>query len=407
MARDKKEQRNGKSGCTSVSGEFLFKAARAIEKLGVIGERRNCLIVTLAAVTRVFDSPVSVLMKGAASTGKSTVIKRSLDLHPPEVLIERASLSEKALAHGKDSLAHKIIYLNEYRGGKDSRLLMRLLQSEGAIAHEYTRIRGTRRDTKVAVRSGSPAVLSTTTERKVFEDDETRFLSVWADESSKQTLAILRARARGDIRRSLPNLSRWHSAFRAMIPDEADFRSTPTWLRYVAENLPHELVRVRRDWDRFYTLLQAVALTRKSPKTRTAIEIEFADYCVAYRILEPAMAATMRGVRTQEIQLATAVRSLSKHDKEVSIRDLAAYLGWKEAVTYKHAKSAVEHSLVRYAPGVREQNRKPLMAVPLEHTSFLPRPRSVLKHNPEIGKEVQYIDPFTGKERTIARSNVD
>jgi hypothetical protein len=52
-------------------------------------------------------------------------------LFPPDCVIERASLSPKALAHGKGSLAGKIFLLREYRGGKDALLLLRLLHSGG------------------------------------------------------------------------------------------------------------------------------------------------------------------------------------------------------------------------------------------------------------------------------------
>jgi len=117
---------------------FLYLAAKKVRELGIVGERRIILILLLAAIARVFPKPPSVLIEGPTSSGKSTVVKTTLQLFPPECILERAGLSRKALAHGKGSLAHRILFIHEYRCGKDAQQLLRLLQSEGRIAHEFT-----------------------------------------------------------------------------------------------------------------------------------------------------------------------------------------------------------------------------------------------------------------------------
>jgi hypothetical protein len=323
-----------------------------------------------------------------------------LELHPPELRIERSSLSAKALVNKKESLAHKIFYLQEYRGGKDARLLMRLLQSEGKIAHEYTAIRGSQRETKVAARSGSPVIVSSTTELKVFEDDETRFLSIWADETPTQNIAVCKAQLESPKRARVPNLSRWHAVFNALVPSKGDFPLWPKWLDYVAEQLPLQLARVRRDWGRFLILLKAIALTRRCPGTRTKVNVEFQDYCVAYRILEPALAATMQGMPGQELEIVNAVIALSRTKREVTHADVARRLGLKKDATYKHVKMAIRHGFLKYAPGSRERNLKPLETTS-KRPGFLPKPVVVLKNNPELGNSVQFVDPFKGKSRRI------
>jgi hypothetical protein len=117
---------------------FLFLASKKVSELGLVGEQRVVLLLLLAAIARVFPEPPSILIVGPTSCGKSTVIKFTLQLFPPEAIVERAGLSAKALAHGKWKLANKILFIHEYRGGRDARLLLRLLQSEGGIRYEYT-----------------------------------------------------------------------------------------------------------------------------------------------------------------------------------------------------------------------------------------------------------------------------
>ncbi len=117
---------------------FLYEARKKVSELGIVGEARIILILLLAAIARVFPKPPSVLIKGPTSSGKSTVAKTTLQLFPSECILERAGLSRKALAHGKGSLAHKILFIHEYRCGRDAQQLLRLLQSEGRITHEFT-----------------------------------------------------------------------------------------------------------------------------------------------------------------------------------------------------------------------------------------------------------------------------
>jgi hypothetical protein len=383
---------------------FLYKLGQRVGALGVVGEKRNRMILLLAGIGRTQATNASVIVKGSTSSGKSTLIKTVTQLFPRDCVIERASLSPKALAHGKGSLAGKIFLLREYRGGKDALLLLRLLQSEGQIEHEFSNIRGSKRSTETATRVGTPVVLTTTTDSKVFDDDETRFLSVWADESPDQTLAIMVAKASGTPVVDERDLPVWRKALSLIVCKKGDFENPPAWLRYVPERMPLERVRVRRDWDRFLSLCKSVALCRGKRRPNRPININFADYCVAYRILEPVFASTLRGFRTQELELRNAVAKLNRQlQRPATVREIAQSLNWNEPVVYKYLKSAARLGLVEYEGGTRERNEKRIQACDRGSGRFLPSPQLVLRDNPEIGPEVSFIDPFSGSRRIISR----
>jgi hypothetical protein len=175
--------------------KFLFRASQKIGELGVVGEERNRVAVFVGCVSRMTDEPVSLMGKGTTGSGKSKQFKTALQLFPPSCVIERAGLSEKALAYGKIRLAEKILFINEYRCGRDAQQLLRLLQSDREIQHEATTVKGSRRSTDTAIRSGTPVVLTTTTDDVVYPDDESRFLSLFANEGPDQSRAILIAKA--------------------------------------------------------------------------------------------------------------------------------------------------------------------------------------------------------------------
>jgi hypothetical protein len=172
--------------------KFLFLVGQQLSAAGVVGEAKNRLILYLACLTTSLDKVVSVLVKGPSSTGKSNLTTAVLSLVPPEKLLNRSSFTGKSLVYGSEELAGKILYLVEHRGGKDGEFFRRLLQSEGALHHEATTGSGAKHGTKVTTRIGAPVFLSTTTDERVYDDDETRFLSIRADESAELTREVVR-----------------------------------------------------------------------------------------------------------------------------------------------------------------------------------------------------------------------
>jgi hypothetical protein len=378
--------------------QYLYRASKKIEELGVVGEERNRLIIFLAGLTRSTAAPASVLIKGSTSSGKTTLVKTVVQLFPSECVIARSGLSGKALAHGEGSLAQKILFLHEYRCGKDAQLLLRLLQSDGQIKHEFTAVRGSKRSTLVADRIGMPVVLTTTTDQEIYPDDSTRFLSLDADESAEQNLRIVLASAAAPKGSGVRDLDAWRESTSLLLSKRLDFENPPVWLGYVARRLPLGKVRVRRDWVRFLSFCKAIALIRSAYQPNSRIDINFGDYCVAHRIFEPVFASTLRGVRIQEMEICRAVTRLYRRlDKPVSAKEIAAELAWKESLVYKYLPEAVRQDLVEYEPGNRATNLKLVRPSDNETGRFLPTPITVLRANKEIGTDIRYCDPFTGE----------
>jgi hypothetical protein len=379
--------------------KLIYRASNKIRDLGLIGERRNGLIVFLSGIARTLPTPVSTLVKGPSGSGKNTIIEVPLKLFPRDSVVQRSDMTKKGVVHSKTSLAGKILFLDEHTSGKDARFYLRQLQSAGALRFEYTVSKGSYRDTEVARREGVPTILSTTTQNSVLPDDESRFLSIWADTSEEQTREILLARAKG-TKPDDSDLEVWQMVTALIRYQDQDFQNSPVWLESVARRVPTDEVRVRRDWQRFLTFLQAIAMCRVGSRSSTSpVELTAEDYCVGYRIFSGVFEATIKGIPQQELALGTAVAKLYKQmGRAVTAQEIAQELGWKESLVYKWIPSVAKNQrVVQYEDGPpKETNLKRL--VPIEQgKDFLPLPSVVLKENPKI-KGVAFIDPFTGEE---------
>jgi hypothetical protein len=410
MALPKKKKRTHEAAIELLRDpRFFFLMGQKLEEMGVVGEEQNRLLIFLACVTKDLRSAVSVIVKGSTSSGKSNLLRTVIRLFPVECVSNLASLTPKALVYGDGDLSGKILYLSEYRGAKDAMYLTRLQQSEGQIAHEYTAVSGRRRSTIVARRRGSPVVLTTTTEHSVFADDETRFLSLRANESAELTRRIIRSRLLPrTAQKSQPPLEVWREATTLLALRVPKFRY-PSWFESIADLMPVDETRVRRDVERFCSLLEAVALCRSYSDGRreahtNSIEINFADYCSAYGIANEAFSSTYRGTHPQALRIAESVHRIQAElHRPVTVREVAQEQGWELPLAYKWVKVAVRDKVVSYEPGTRARNQKRLVSQKNRRTRFLPHPRRILGERPELNEQTVYFDPLTGEKRAVRR----
>jgi hypothetical protein len=409
MAQMKKQKKSSLSEIKTKAkrlisdSRFLYKVGLAIRALGVIGERRLRSIMFLAAVTRNWRDKASVIVIGESASGKSTTVKKTLQLFPPSCVMDRTGISKQALFYGRGSLNGKILFLTELKSAQEAQFVIRQSISEGSVEREATNI--TRRNTKTVKRSGTPVVLTTATpSTKIHPDDLSRFLVAYTSDSSKQTGKIVTSQAEGKQSPITVDLAMWRAATSFLSPRKGDFENPPKWLKYVAKQLPLRQVRTRRDWPRFLAFLHAIAFCRPRPNGGIPLNICFADYCVGYQILEPVLAANITQLPTEDVQLGQAVAVLHRRNKRgVTAKELRGHLSWKNSAVYKHITSAVANRLIKYEPGTREKNEKRLLPRKNLKKGFLPPPKMVLVKNSEIGKKVKYVDPFTGKWRTVRR----
>ena len=126
------------SGRPAALPSILAEFGRLCERLGLVGEDRNVKLLYLALVTRLLERPVSVVVKGPSSGGKSFTVETALKAFPLSAYYALSTMSERALAYSEEPLVHRFLVLYEAAGmtGDFASYLIRTLLSEGCIRYE-------------------------------------------------------------------------------------------------------------------------------------------------------------------------------------------------------------------------------------------------------------------------------
>jgi len=246
------------------SPDLFPRILRDFEALGVVGEESNKLTGYLAAVSRLLDRPLALLIQSASAAGKSSLMDAVLDLLPEEDVVRYSAMSGQSLFYmGDRSLQHKILAIAEEEGAKQASYALKLLQSEGRVTMAST---GKDPATGMLVThdytvEGPVMLFLTTTAIDLDEELLNRCLVLTVNESREQTRAIHTIqRSRETLegllaktqRESLLALHR--NAQRLLQPlavvnpyaDQLSFRDDQT--------------RSRRDHVKYLTLIRAIAL---------------------------------------------------------------------------------------------------------------------------------------------------
>jgi DNA primase len=238
---------------------------------GIVGERVNCLVGYLAAVSRKLSRPLAVIVQSTSAAGKSALMDAVLAFVPDEERVRFSAMTGQSLFYvGESDLAHKVLAIAEEEGAERAAYALKLLQSDGelSIASTGKDTASGRLVTHTYRVTGPTAIFLTTTAIDVDEELLNRCLVLSVDEERAQTKAIHHAQRKAqsldgllaDVGRAeVVNLHR--NAQRLLEPlavvnpyaDALTFADAAT--------------RTRRDHVKYLTLIAAVTLLHQHQRT--------------------------------------------------------------------------------------------------------------------------------------------
>lgn len=330
--------------------------------LGVVGEESNKLTGYLAAVSRLLDRPLALLIQSASAAGKSSLMDAVLDLIPEEDVVRYSAMSGQSVFYmGDKGLSHKILAIAEEEGAKQASYALKLLQSEGRVTMASTGKNPTTGmlETHDYTVEGPVMLFLTSTAIDLDEELLNRCMVITVDESREQTRAIhALQRSRETLEGLVAKMERdrllklHRNAQRLLRPiavvnpyaDQLSFRDDQT--------------RSRRDHVKYLTLIRSIALLhqyQRDLKTHGAlryIEVIPEDIALANELAQDVLGRTLDELLPQTRKLLTLLQAWVKtrceaedvpqHEFRFSRRQAREAVGWGDTQLWIHLGRLVE-----------------------------------------------------------------
>ena len=336
------------------------------ETLGYTGEEMNKLLCYIAAISRKMEAPLSVMIQSRSAAGKSFLQDTVLSLVPAEDFVKYTRLTDQALFYkAKDSLAHKILAIEELDGTSGAVYSIRSIQSSKEITIAYTGkdpATGELKTQDNTVR-GPLMVFITTTQVDIDGETASRFVFVSIDESEVMTKKILAKQRQTQTLAGMINklksaeiIKKHHNANRLLRPLHV-FNPYADLLTFTSKSL-----RARRDHTKYLNLILAITyLFQYQRKVRTMeyggktieyISVTLADIERANDIADYVFGRSLDELTPPSRNLLKLIREMVlMRCKEKNIkpgeyhftrRDIRQYSGWSDFQVKTHIKQLEE-----------------------------------------------------------------
>jgi hypothetical protein len=364
--------------------DILGRFAEELARSGVAGEARIAKLLYLAVTSRLLERPVSIVLKGPSSGGKSHVVERVLSFVPESAYYALTAMSERTLAYSEEPIKHRFLVIYEAAGmsGEFATYLMRSLLSEGKVRYETVEKTSEGIKPRLIEREGPTGLIVTTTAVKLHPENETRLLSLTVTDTQDQTRAVMSALAE-EADEAAPDLATWH-ALQVWL-EGAEHRVSIPYAKILADLIPPVAVRLRRDFGALLNLIRAHALLHQASREQDAqgrivatIEEDYAAVrdLVADLVSEGIEVTVPKTVR-ETVEAVKRLREASSGEP-VTVVELARELKLDRSAVSRRVRNAKDRGYLR---DLEENLRKPSRLVlgddlP-DDLQILPKPEDV------------------------------
>ena len=249
---------------------ILDRFEEALERSSVIGEKRGAKLLYLGVTSRILDRPVSIVVKGPSSGGKSFLVEQDLRFFPASTYQVLAAMSGKSLLYSEEPIKHRFLVIYEAPGlqSKWASYLMRSLLSEGRISYDTVEVTEDGIKPKHIEREGPTGLITTTTENNLHPENETRYFSVEVDDTPEQTRRVLLATAENINKDNRDNGEEEISKFLALQEwlAGANHKVVIPYTIRLAEMILPVALRLRRDFTAILNLIMSHAILHQASR---------------------------------------------------------------------------------------------------------------------------------------------
>jgi hypothetical protein len=361
----------------AVEPQILDVFAADLRRRGVAGEERLGKLIYLALTSRLLpwgrstNRPVSLLIRGTTSTGKSWALSVVAEFFPEGAVVDLGSMSRRFLFYDEESYAHRVLLIPEAAQVIDDDELLALLRtllSEGRVVHGT--VVGEGKPTARRIVKEGPTALVTSTTRVHLDDElETRMLAVRTDDTPEQTRRVF------EIHAGLEQVSsddfdfeRWHDL--QLWLAQAENRVVVPFIGALAKLMPAGATRLRRDFVSMLCLVRASALLHQQTRERDAagrVVAAIADYRTIRDLIGDVIAESVdAGVSPAIRETVETARTLLDDGREhVTPRQLEQELGVGRSATYDRIRRALQGGWLANTADKDERGMRVVIGTPL------------------------------------------
>jgi hypothetical protein len=384
---------------------LLWRIGEAVARRGVIGERANALLLYLAVASQVTSAPISIVVKGDSSGGKTFLVLQVLALFPNTCHIDITSMSEKALIYDERNYANKTVVVFEVhgQGGELANYLIRTLISEGCIRHQTVEQTAQGLVGREIVKQGPTNFITTTTFPELHAENETRVWSILVDDSPDTTRRVLEVQAQIASGAFEPaDDDRLRLAFEWLTTAGAKEAVVP-FAELLPEHMPNQPLRLRRDFPRLLSLIRMCAILHQKQRERDnegRVLATLADYAMVRELVAAIFERGVLGLIEKTTDLVKALERVlatrGGQDLSASYSDLVKETGKPKCYISRWLKPALQVGLVDNTNAGKQGHPAALKLghYQLGRCEGLPVVQSLAQ---KFRTQVEWINPLTGE----------
>jgi DNA primase catalytic core len=339
---------------------LLDRIVTDFERCGMVGEETNKRISYLAAVSRLMEAPLAIIVQSGSAAGKTSLMEAVLAFLPEEQRVQYSAMTGQALFYlGETELKHKVLAVVEEEGAQRAAYALKLLQSEGVLTIAST---GKESNTGRLIThqyrvEGPVMIFLTTTAVEMDEELLNRCIVLTVNEDPEQTKAIHQKQREAQTREGLwareerQDILKLHrNAQRLLRPVRIANEHAPRL------TFPYNRTRTRRDHMKFLTLINAITLLHQHQreiksetrhgKTLEYIEATEADVEMARQLVNQTLPPSLDDLPPQTRHLLLLIDKMvseecarlqiERCDYRFSRRTVRHFTQWGDSVLKKH-----------------------------------------------------------------------
>jgi hypothetical protein len=339
------------------------------------------------SATRHTGKPMSIIVNGESSGGKSFLLKETIKTLPDEAVHVLQSISDKALAYiGENTLTDKFLLIYELGGlgkeGEQGLEMIKQLLTEGRIDRQIAEsVQGKGVQGRRVYAEGPTGLWTTTTKNVLDRELQNRALSLTIDESPGQTELIIKGRKnrkkRGQV--DFSSIKALHTWLAAQGGD-VDF----PYEDVIADGVDTRAVRMRRFYDYIMELVEAHALMHRANRLQDADGFVLAkpeDYAAVYKLVKNYVAVAAEvGVSDSQRETVETARFIIDSYKPLTRSTLAEKLDISESSASRRLGSATSEGYLKHDPDAKGKTKVYVMgdiSLPDETTPAIPAPEDI------------------------------